>query len=32
VPSFALLAAAGFYTAWQHWHGRGGDRDPGSGE
>jgi TRAP-type C4-dicarboxylate transport system permease small subunit len=24
-PSFALLAAAGFYTAWQHWRGRGGD-------
>ena len=22
VPSFALLAAAGFYTAWQHWRGR----------
>ena len=22
VPSFALLAAAGFYTAWQHWCGR----------
>jgi len=24
-PSFALLAAAGFYTAWQHWRDRGGD-------
>jgi TRAP-type C4-dicarboxylate transport system permease small subunit len=22
VPSFALLAAAGFYTAWQHWRNR----------
>jgi len=25
VPSFALLAAAGFYTAWQHWRSRGAD-------
>ena len=25
VPSFALLAAAGFYTAWQHWRSRDGD-------
>ena len=24
VPSFALFAAAGFYTAWQHWRGRQG--------
>jgi TRAP-type C4-dicarboxylate transport system permease small subunit len=24
VPSFALLAAAGFHTAWQHWRSRGG--------
>jgi TRAP-type C4-dicarboxylate transport system permease small subunit len=24
VPSFALLCAAGFHTAWQHWRGRGG--------
>lgn len=32
VPSFALLAAAGFYTAWQHWRSRGGDREAGSGE
>ena len=24
VPSFALFAAAGFYTAWQHWRSRGG--------
>jgi TRAP-type C4-dicarboxylate transport system permease small subunit len=23
VPSFALLSAAGFYTAWQHWRKRG---------
>ena len=22
VPSFALFAAAGFYTAWQHWRSR----------
>ena len=22
VPSFALLSAAGFYTAWQHWRSR----------
>ena len=22
VPSFALFAAAGFYTAWQHWRNR----------
>ncbi len=22
VPSFALLSAAGLYTAWQHWRGR----------
>jgi TRAP-type C4-dicarboxylate transport system permease small subunit len=22
VPSFALLSAAGFYTAWRHWLGR----------
>jgi TRAP-type C4-dicarboxylate transport system permease small subunit len=27
VPSFALLSAAGFYTAWQHWRGRLGERD-----
>jgi TRAP-type C4-dicarboxylate transport system permease small subunit len=25
VPSFALLAAAGFYTSWQHWRSRGGE-------
>jgi len=25
VPSFALLSAAGFHTAWQHWRSRGGD-------
>lgn len=25
VPSFALLSAAGFYTAWQHWRRRGMD-------
>jgi TRAP-type C4-dicarboxylate transport system permease small subunit len=29
VPSFALLAAAGFYTAWRHWRSRAGDPDPG---
>jgi hypothetical protein len=27
VPSFALLCAAGLYTAWQHWHGRTGEGD-----
>jgi TRAP-type C4-dicarboxylate transport system permease small subunit len=25
VPSFALLSAAGFYTAWQHWRSRQDD-------
>jgi len=25
VPSFALLSAAGFYTAWQHWRSRHAD-------
>ena len=25
VPSFALFAATGFYTAWQHWRGRKAD-------
>ena len=25
VPSFALFAAAGFYTAWAHWRSRGRD-------
>jgi TRAP-type C4-dicarboxylate transport system permease small subunit len=29
VPSFALLAAAGFYTAWRHWRSRAGDPDSG---
>lgn len=29
VPSFALLSAAGLYTAWQHWRTRaGGDESP----
>jgi len=27
VPSFALLSAAGFYTAWRHWRGRAGGRN-----
>ncbi len=30
VPSFALLAAAGFYTAWQHWRRRAAARDAGA--
>jgi len=32
VPSFALLALSGLYTAWQHWRSRSGGRDTGSGE
>ena len=28
VPSFALLAAAGFYTAWQHWQSRSANGGP----
>ncbi len=27
VPSFALFALAGLYTAWGHWRSRGGDDD-----
>jgi TRAP-type C4-dicarboxylate transport system permease small subunit len=27
VPSFALLSAAGLYTAWQHWRARTSDDD-----
>lgn len=28
VPSFALLSAAGVYTAWQHWRGRAEEDTP----
>jgi len=32
VPSFALLALSGFYTAWRHWRSRSGEPANGSGE
>ena len=32
VPSFALLALSGLYTAWHHWRSRSGGRDNGSAE